>query len=60
MIEEGVFVGTNTALIAPVTVGKGASVGAGSTISRDVPADKLTVARAKQTTIENWTRPVKQ
>ena len=55
-IEDGAFIGSNTALVAPVTVGKNAIIGAGSTISRDAPADALTVARARQTTIKGWKR----
>jgi bifunctional UDP-N-acetylglucosamine pyrophosphorylase / glucosamine-1-phosphate N-acetyltransferase len=47
-------------LVAPIKVGAGATVGAGSTVSNDVPAGKLTVARARQTTIEGWIRPVKK
>jgi bifunctional UDP-N-acetylglucosamine pyrophosphorylase/glucosamine-1-phosphate N-acetyltransferase len=58
-IEDGVFVGSNTALVAPVTVGKDATIGAGSTISKNAPAGELTVARAIQTTIFGWKRPKK-
>jgi len=58
-IEDGVFVGSNTALVAPVTVGKDATIGAGSTISKNAPAGELTVARATQTTIFGWKRPRK-
>jgi len=46
-------------LVAPITVGAGATIGAGSTVVNEVPAAKLTVARAKQVTIENWQRPTK-
>lgn len=60
LIEDKVFVGSNTALVAPVTIGEGATIGAGSTISRDVPAERLAITRAKQTDIENWVRPVKK
>ena len=59
IIEDGVFVGSNTALVAPVTVGKDATIGAGSTISSDAPAGELTVSRARQVTIQGWTRPKK-
>lgn len=59
-IDDGVFVGSGSMLVAPVRVGAGATIGAGSTITKDVPAGKLTVARAKQVTIENWKRPVKK
>jgi len=60
VIGDGAFIGSNTALVAPVTVGSGATVGAGSTITRDVPADRLSVARGRQTTIEGWRRPTKK
>ncbi|MEO8801953.1 MAG: bifunctional UDP-N-acetylglucosamine diphosphorylase/glucosamine-1-phosphate N-acetyltransferase GlmU [Rudaea sp.] len=59
IIEDGVFIGSNTALVAPVTVGKGATIGAGSTITANAPAAELTVARAKQTTHTGWARPKK-
>jgi bifunctional UDP-N-acetylglucosamine pyrophosphorylase/glucosamine-1-phosphate N-acetyltransferase len=60
VIEDGVFVGSNTALVAPVTVHRGATIGAGSTISMDAPADALTLSRARQTTVPGWKRPVKK
>jgi bifunctional UDP-N-acetylglucosamine pyrophosphorylase/glucosamine-1-phosphate N-acetyltransferase len=60
VIEDGVFIGSDTQLVAPVTVSRNATIGAGSTITRDVPADKLTVSRAKQVTINAWSKPVKQ
>ena len=60
IIGNNVFIGSDTQLVAPVTVSDGATIGAGSTITRDAPADKLTLSRSKQTTIENWQRPVKQ
>ena len=56
-IGDKAFIGSNTALIAPLKVGEQATVGAGSTLSRDVPAQKLTVARAATKTLENWQRP---
>ena len=59
IIEDDVFVGSDTQLIAPVTVHRGATLGAGTTLTQDAPADKLTLGRARQTTIENWKRPVK-
>lgn len=58
-IGDGAFIGSNSALVAPVVVSEGATVGAGSTITRNVPADRLSLSRAKQTEIENWSRPVK-
>lgn len=60
VIEDEVFVGSDTQLIAPVTVGKGATLGAGTTLTKDAPAGELTLSRAKQLTISGWTRPVKQ
>ena len=60
VIEDNVFIGSNSALVAPVKIGKGATVGAGSTITRNVPADRLSLGRARQTEIEAWTRPVKK
>ena len=59
VIEDGAFIGSNTALVAPVTVGKDATIGAGSTIGKDAPGGELTVARAKQTTVHGWKRPQK-
>ena len=58
-IGDGAFIGSNTALVAPVRVGAGATIGAGSVIGRDAPAEKLTLTRAPQRTIDHWTRPVK-
>jgi bifunctional UDP-N-acetylglucosamine pyrophosphorylase/glucosamine-1-phosphate N-acetyltransferase len=59
-IDDEVFVGSNSALIAPVRLERGATIGAGSVISRDAPADALTLARAPQTTVNKWQRPKKQ
>ena len=59
VIEADVHVGSNCVLVAPVTIGAGGTVGGGSTITKDTPAGALSVARAKQTTIANWQRPVK-
>jgi bifunctional UDP-N-acetylglucosamine pyrophosphorylase/glucosamine-1-phosphate N-acetyltransferase len=59
-IEDGAFIGSDTQLIAPVTVGKGATVGAGTTLSKDAEADKLTLSRAKQRTISQWQKPSKK
>ena len=58
-IDDGAFIGSNTSLVAPVSVGKNATVGAGSTISRDVPDDSLAIARGKQRTLDTWKRPEK-
>ena len=59
VIGNEVRIGSNTVLVAPVTVGDKATTGAGSTITRDCEANKLVLARARQTTIENWIRPEK-
>ncbi|NOT87375.1 MAG: bifunctional UDP-N-acetylglucosamine diphosphorylase/glucosamine-1-phosphate N-acetyltransferase GlmU [Lysobacter sp.] len=59
-IEDGAFIGSNAALVAPVRIGKGATIGAGSVINQEAPDDKLTVARAKQVTLDGWKRPVKK
>ncbi len=58
-IGDNAFIGSNSALVAPVTISEGATVGAGSTITRNVPANRLSLTRARQTDIENWSRPVK-
>jgi len=60
VIGDDVFIGSNTQLVAPVTVGKGATIGAGSTITRDTPEGELTLSRSKQTTIKGWNRPIKK
>jgi len=59
-LEADVHVGSNCVLVAPVTLGAGATVGGGSTITKDVPAGALSVARGKQVTIANWARPAKK
>jgi bifunctional UDP-N-acetylglucosamine pyrophosphorylase/glucosamine-1-phosphate N-acetyltransferase len=59
-IGDNAFIGSGTMMVAPVAIGEGATIGAGSTITDDAPADKLTLARGRQTTIENWTRPQKK
>jgi len=59
LIEDDVHTGANSVLVAPITVGAGATIAAGSTVTRAVPAGKLTVARARQATVEGWRRPVK-
>lgn len=59
-IEDEVFVGSNTSLIAPIKIKKGATIGAGSTLSKDVPPGKLTLSRAKTQTFDNWKRPRKK
>lgn len=59
-IEDGAFIGSNSALVAPVTVGAQATVGAGSVITKDAPAGELTVARGRQLTLSGWHRPTKR
>lgn len=59
VIGDDVFIGSDTQLVAPVTVADGATIGAGSTITRDVPAGELTLSRAEQKTHRGWKRPVK-
>lgn len=59
IIGDDVFVGSDTQLIAPVTVGSGATIGAGSTITKDTPDNELTLSRSKQMTIKNWKKPSK-
>ncbi len=59
-IEDDVQIGSDTQLVAPVRVGKGATLGAGTTLTKDAPAGALTISRAKQVTITGWKRPVKK
>ena len=59
VIEADAHIGSNCVLVAPVTIGEGATIGGGSTISRPAPAGQLTVARAKQVSLAGWKRPVK-
>ena len=59
-IADGVFIGSNTALVAPVTIGRDATIGAGSVITKDAPEGELTVARARQETLPGWHRPKKK
>ena len=58
VIEDEVFIGSDTQLVAPVRVGKGATIGAGTTLTKDAPADQLTLSRAKQMSLPGWQRPV--
>jgi bifunctional UDP-N-acetylglucosamine pyrophosphorylase/glucosamine-1-phosphate N-acetyltransferase len=60
IIEDDVFVGSDTQLVAPVRVAQGSTIGAGSTITRDTPPETLTLSRVKQTSIDGWKRPVKK
>jgi bifunctional UDP-N-acetylglucosamine pyrophosphorylase/glucosamine-1-phosphate N-acetyltransferase len=59
-IEDGVFVGSGSMLVAPVRIGARATIGAGSTITEDAPADKLTLGRSRQVSIDSWSRPAKR
>lgn len=59
VIEDDVFIGSDTQLVAPVRVGRGATLGAGTTLTKDAPPEQLTVSRAKQFSIAGWKKPVK-
>ena len=59
IIEDDVFIGSDTQLVAPVTVGRGATLGAGTTLTKDAPPDALTVSRPRQVTLTGWVRPQK-
>ncbi|SBT03347.1 fused N-acetyl glucosamine-1-phosphate uridyltransferase; glucosamine-1-phosphate acetyl transferase [Candidatus Accumulibacter aalborgensis] len=59
IIEDDAFIGSDTQLVAPVTVGRGATLGAGTTLTRDAPPDTLTISRARQVSIAGWKRPQK-
>lgn len=60
IIEDGAFIGSDTQLIAPVTVGRNATIGAGSTITKDTPEGELSLSRSKQVTLPGWQRPEKK
>ncbi|ADV28329.1 UDP-N-acetylglucosamine pyrophosphorylase [Pseudoxanthomonas suwonensis 11-1] len=60
VIGDGAFVGSNSSLVAPVEIGAGATIGAGSVITRNAPADTLTISRARQSIVEGWKRPEKK
>jgi bifunctional UDP-N-acetylglucosamine pyrophosphorylase/glucosamine-1-phosphate N-acetyltransferase len=60
VIGDGAFIGSDSQLVAPVTIGENATIGAGSTITKDSPADQLTLSRSKQLSIAGWQRPKKQ
>ncbi|QDQ88847.1 UDP-N-acetylglucosamine diphosphorylase/glucosamine-1-phosphate N-acetyltransferase [Alcaligenaceae bacterium SJ-26] len=59
VIEDDAFIGSDSQLVAPITVGAGATIGAGTTLTRDAPAGQLTVSRTRQTSIEGWERPAR-
>jgi bifunctional UDP-N-acetylglucosamine pyrophosphorylase/glucosamine-1-phosphate N-acetyltransferase len=56
-IEDGAFIGSNCNLVAPITIGSHSTIGSGSTVTEDVPPGKLTLARSKQVTLDNWNGP---
>ena len=60
IIEDGAFIGSDTQLVAPVKIGKNATIGAGSTITKNAPDGQLTLSRSKQDSIQGWQRPVKK
>jgi bifunctional UDP-N-acetylglucosamine pyrophosphorylase/glucosamine-1-phosphate N-acetyltransferase len=60
IIEDDVFIGSDTQLIAPVTIKRGSTIGAGSTITKDTAENALTLSRAKQITVPGWQRPTKK
>lgn len=60
IIEDDVFIGSDTQLVAPITVERGATLGAGTTLTKNAPANQLTISRAIQKSISNWTRPTKK
>jgi len=60
VIEDDAFIGSDTQLVAPVTVGRGATLGAGTTLTRDAPAGQLTLSRARQVSLPGWQRPTKK
>ena len=60
IIEDDVFIGSDSQLVAPIRIGRGATLGAGTTLTKDAPENQLTISRARQTTIPNWSRPKKR
>ena len=60
IIEDEVFIGSNSQLVAPVKIGKGSTVGAGSTITKDIPEQQLAISRPKQINIKGWKKPSKK
>ena len=59
LIADGAFIGSNSSIVAPVSIGAGATIAAGSTITKDVANDNLAIARGKQRNIAPWVKPVK-
>jgi bifunctional UDP-N-acetylglucosamine pyrophosphorylase/glucosamine-1-phosphate N-acetyltransferase len=60
VIGDGAFIGSGAMLVAPVSIGEQATIGAGSTVTKDAPAGKLTIERSKQVSLDGWKRPVKK
>ena len=60
VIGDDAFIGSDSQLVAPVTVGKGATIGAGTTLTQDAPDEALTLSRARQISLSGWERPVKK
>jgi bifunctional UDP-N-acetylglucosamine pyrophosphorylase/glucosamine-1-phosphate N-acetyltransferase len=60
VIMDDVFIGSDTQLVAPVTIGRGVTIGAGTTVTEDVEADRLVISRVRQKTISGWKRPSKK
>lgn len=60
IIGDDVFVGSDTQLVAPVTIANGATIGAGTTVTRDIAENELVISRVKQVHIQGWKRPVKK
>jgi bifunctional UDP-N-acetylglucosamine pyrophosphorylase/glucosamine-1-phosphate N-acetyltransferase len=59
IIEDNVFIGSDTQLVAPVKISQGTTIGAGSTITKDTPENELTLSRVRQVTLTGWKRPSK-
>jgi len=60
VIEDDAFIGSDSQLVAPVTIGRGATIGAGTTLTKDAPPGSLTISRARQASLSGWQRPMKQ
>jgi bifunctional UDP-N-acetylglucosamine pyrophosphorylase/glucosamine-1-phosphate N-acetyltransferase len=60
VIDDDASIGSNCVLVAPIRIGRGATIGGGSTVSREAPADTLTVARPRQVSVPGWQRPLKK
>jgi bifunctional UDP-N-acetylglucosamine pyrophosphorylase/glucosamine-1-phosphate N-acetyltransferase len=60
MIGDDVFIGSGVNLVAPIEIGRGATIGAGSTLTKNAPPDELSVARTRQVSVPGWKRPIKK